>query len=1391
MAKHYKTSVKLTGDNKELIITLDDSRREMGRFAGSAEKQGNRITSSLKRVAGVAAIVTAAVMGLRKSVDIQRETDRLSAGVITATGSIGEAKVVMRELNDIAKETPFVLDQSVEGFTKLVNLGLTPSKAAIISYGNTASAMGKDLNQMIEAVADATTGEFERLKEFGIKARQNGDRVALTFRGMTTEIGNNAAEIERYLMALGENEFAGAMARRMDTLDGSLATLEQNWDNTFRSISEMGVGDTAKDAVDLLNQGLEELNASLESGQLVGHIEAIGLSVDGLAGDVQSAFDSINGLLTNAGADWEGYGQSVTGTVDFVVQAFKQLPQNIRAAIQIGVVEWAAFIDEYLAQAEFLKASVKALFNDDTIDAASQRLGERQKLIRGVRAQSLEDIMAEREASLDAVAAQISQADALREAYDQQAAARKAANKDVLAQYKVQRVAGAKTLAQIKAESKAHEKQQKDISKWYARYRDVVNPARAAQEEFNMTIAKLNTLLNSTNPALMINQADYDAGVKKAKELYDARLKLLSDNKPRRAAEQELSVYQKSVGGMMDGLNDVFVDTWSNLDGGFDGVTESMQRSFKTMLGEMANDALTKPILLRMKGSMMGDIGGGSGKAVDGVTKGAGAAANPYVAVAAVAAIGVGAIMSKYNKDQAERMRQFTAEYRQANQFRGTVLGDIKAQSHSVAELTQSLGETASDALSVNVDMYRSLLRIESNLKKTATGVAGQLSRRGGLEDYEATYTRSETVDKLVEGHFATLGVSLIKRLGMGGLMAGALKEVGGFVEDVVGGLVNSISGAIYSQETSLQDAGLQIYGQSLADVRRSGRLGLRGYQQIETATKTLGFVKRESSTRYRGVDDQVKRQLGLALIESAKIFDEFNDELGLGLKDTIGSFKVGSGNLSLKGLRGDALTNALESYLSNTLDNWSTQFLKAGGLQRLTDEYQQAGEGQFQTLGRLVTESRQWQSVTQQLGLQFNATKVRALELTQQLAQTVGGFNKLNQLTSVYRDKFFTAGEKQDILKQQLQKVFGSLNQAVPTTRQQFRQLVEGLDLTTAHGQKLYAQYIQLAPAVDQYISGLKDNVTAFDAFGGNLSKNANMWSEYFGNLAKWGKAEQARVRGEYTERLQLARRTEQTIKQLKGWLDGVRLGDLSTATPQVKLAQTQAAYEALLQRAKAGDVEAQNKLGASAESYLKQADAFYGRSAAYAQIFEAVTAQVEGIKNSLSGGDTVKSLTAEMNARLAAVKNTVQQQVDAARNQAATAVETLDVLRALPQEIGNQIGELLNVVVTRDPTLAPTVHGSHSAGLSRVPFDGYRAELHRDEMVLTSDISNKIRAAFSGGNGESMARSIDVLAGAIDALKQEQTRANAVAEKQRKESNDIQSKTERNMRSGIKVGA
>ena len=163
------------------------------------------------------------------------------------TGSQEAADKAFARIQTFATTTPYDLAQVATAFTKLTALGLNPSQEALESYGNTAAAMGKDLNQMIEAVADAATGEFERLKEFGIKARSEGDNVSLTFQGVSTTIGKNAAEIEAYLMGLGQIQFAGAMAERAATLDGAISNLGDSWDNLFLTISQAGVGNVFED----------------------------------------------------------------------------------------------------------------------------------------------------------------------------------------------------------------------------------------------------------------------------------------------------------------------------------------------------------------------------------------------------------------------------------------------------------------------------------------------------------------------------------------------------------------------------------------------------------------------------------------------------------------------------------------------------------------------------------------------------------------------------------------------------------------------------------------------------------------------------------------------------------------------------------------------------------------------------------------------------------------------------------------------------------------------------------------------------------------------------------------------------------------------------------------
>ena len=333
----------MMSDSASLVV------RVSAQGVSSVRNELRGLTDSAKSAAAAVGAVVSVSAGMSKLVQTARQTDILTASLKTMTGSSENAAMAFSELQKFAAQTPYTLDQSVQAFTKLVSLGLNPSQKAIESYGNTASAMGKDLTQMIEAVADATTGEFERLKEFGIKAKQQGDQVSFTFQGVTTTVGKNAAEIEGYLQGLGNNQFAGAMANRMATLDGALSNLQDSWDGLFRAISSAGTGEAIAEQVRCANSALDDLNAAISSGEALGLITAWGGQWESTFVDLKNMISDADKYLTSTLNDWD---ITAEDTSSFMSDAFWKFPANIRALIQVATVELAGFVDKSKAYAE-------------------------------------------------------------------------------------------------------------------------------------------------------------------------------------------------------------------------------------------------------------------------------------------------------------------------------------------------------------------------------------------------------------------------------------------------------------------------------------------------------------------------------------------------------------------------------------------------------------------------------------------------------------------------------------------------------------------------------------------------------------------------------------------------------------------------------------------------------------------------------------------------------------------------------------------------------------------------------------------------------------------------------------------------------------------------------
>jgi len=227
-------NVKIGADIDNLIVELNKAKKELGSFSNDVDsfsKKLQRTGEKMKSIgSAMSKYITLPLLALGgAALKTAGDFEKLETSLRTSFNGNAEAsRKAFKVITDFAAKTPFQVEQVADAFIKLKNLGLDPSEKALTAYGNTASAMGKSLNQMIEAVADASTGEFERLKEFGIRASKQGDQVSFTFKGVTKTVKMESAAIEGYLMNIGQTDFAGGMEAQSKTFLGRLSTLKDS-----------------------------------------------------------------------------------------------------------------------------------------------------------------------------------------------------------------------------------------------------------------------------------------------------------------------------------------------------------------------------------------------------------------------------------------------------------------------------------------------------------------------------------------------------------------------------------------------------------------------------------------------------------------------------------------------------------------------------------------------------------------------------------------------------------------------------------------------------------------------------------------------------------------------------------------------------------------------------------------------------------------------------------------------------------------------------------------------------------------------------------------------------------------------------------------------------------
>jgi len=249
MARAATVVVEMTAETARLIKGIDVSRAKLTTLKNTTYKADAALKNYIKTaigVYGVAKAFSAAESAASSFVATASEFERFETILTSIEGSSESASRSMEWVSDFATRTPYEVDQVTEAFVKAKAYGIDPTAGSLIALGDASAAMGKDLMQAVEAIADAMTGENERLKEFGIKAKVTGDQITYNWtdssgkmRAVTVE--NNRAIIESTLSAIFNEKYAGAMDRLSHTWVGMISNLNDSWTKYQKAVMDAGV----------------------------------------------------------------------------------------------------------------------------------------------------------------------------------------------------------------------------------------------------------------------------------------------------------------------------------------------------------------------------------------------------------------------------------------------------------------------------------------------------------------------------------------------------------------------------------------------------------------------------------------------------------------------------------------------------------------------------------------------------------------------------------------------------------------------------------------------------------------------------------------------------------------------------------------------------------------------------------------------------------------------------------------------------------------------------------------------------------------------------------------------------------------------------------------------
>lgn len=236
--KNTETQKKIRKENKKTAVSFNDVSKSASLLKGA-----------------LAGIITGAF--LTGVANATKGNEKIIASFNAITDDSYQARVAFEEFNALSRNMTQSFDEITQSVLALGKTGIKPTTDMLSALGSIADGTGKSLMTVTESVSNAILGQLDGLRQLGIVAVKEGDKLRVTFKGNTQLIENNAESIKGYIQGIAKSDFAGVTEQQMNGLTGAFKRVGDAWGDFLFSFGDSGLGDVIKEgvllAVDLLD----------------------------------------------------------------------------------------------------------------------------------------------------------------------------------------------------------------------------------------------------------------------------------------------------------------------------------------------------------------------------------------------------------------------------------------------------------------------------------------------------------------------------------------------------------------------------------------------------------------------------------------------------------------------------------------------------------------------------------------------------------------------------------------------------------------------------------------------------------------------------------------------------------------------------------------------------------------------------------------------------------------------------------------------------------------------------------------------------------------------------------------------------------------------------------